>query len=281
MRRFYLILTIVSACFLLIDWGPVFGLFINDSPRQKISRSISPVDSLDVADIETSNMFLLHEYENAVKEIHMRLDQESKLFTLKFSLVGAILGLLLAGFFMEKHKDIKKEHQLFVSPLAVAFCWAAIITSGVIDNRILYNNNMVISLGTWIRDYVEPKFLSSSYHGWERYFSETGSLLKSRLYPFLRLNACLLTLVLFSFVTIIYSERSNSVSSDRARLRKYCYTGSIGAIIVFSLVGIQFHYTEPIWTLYCIVIMIIGVFGACMLWRDKTYHDSAIEKKQI
>ena len=280
-------LMLLSASMLLIDYGPIFLDLSNDvridqrkfiqnhttqSGKNRPETALAgPVDSTGFA-------FLLKEYDTAVQEIRMRLEQESLLFSLKFSLVGAILAMLLINI-SKTSREFKAKTKSFLSksPEAACLCWAAVVTSAIVDTRILFHNDFIAMLGTWIRLYVEPKLLGSHMIGWETFLYPNSALFESLCYPLLRSNTTVLTLMLFAYVTYVFSgsyARADLLSSEQdsvghyASTRRLCFTGSVLSYAAFFLVNSHYHYTSRIWIICGLGWMIIGMLSSYCLWRN-------------
>ncbi len=142
-RSLLLLLTLILAASLLIDW-PSSLLNISNDSRIERSISLPPVGAIG----DKANELLLNQYGNAVKEIQTRLQQENVLFAMKFSLVGAILGLMFNSAIKSQSRlksssvenstitqEMKSDKNLFFvnnwTTIAL-FCWAATITSAII-----------------------------------------------------------------------------------------------------------------------------------------------------
>jgi hypothetical protein len=175
-------LIIACSILLLIDWGNVFGWFTPDDRQNTINKKQELKIGNPLQD-DPSRQFLYRQYETAVQEIQNRLNQENLLFGLKFTLVGGVLALFFS--YRLKGNNENKLDNLRGSPLAACFFWAAVITSSIVDCRILFNADFIITIGTWINQVVEPAMLDNHKMGWEHFIS-TSKLIKSGDYPFLR-----------------------------------------------------------------------------------------------
>jgi hypothetical protein len=212
-----------------------------------------------------SRGLLIRQYENAVLEIRARLEHENLLFSLKFTLVGAILGLLIADY-VKKSTRRRRQLEIFGSPLAALLLWSAVITSAIIDSRIHYNADIIMSLGDWIRKDVEMAIHPIFVTGWETYLAFISPLFRSHLYPVLRANANVLTLILLAAATFLYSGRTTS--STRSRLvARICRYGCTMAMVVFMLVGLHFGLISLTWVLITIAFSAFGIICAFRFWR--------------
>lgn len=279
-RSGLLIGLLMAATALQIDWPASLGL-CNTSTRPENpttqTAQIAPTTQPKWGPEQIK--FLGQQYENAVKEIQMRLEQERTLFAMKFALVGAILALLFTVVLKPAENAGGKagtDHGHRAAPVVAMFCWAATITSAIVDTRILYNAAVTESLGTWIKLHVEPAFYSATATqtnlvGWETFFAKYSKLLTCSYYPFLRLNANLLTLFLFTATTLVFSRPLLLGLTSSVELSRVCSYGSCGCFIAFLLIAIHFHYWEQVdlgkhmsWPFICLVI---AVFGEGMAWR--------------
>ena len=206
--------------------------------------------------------FLIRQYENNVKEIHERLNQESLLFALKFTLVGAVLAVIL--------NRVWKEGQDFTrlrdSPAAAAFFWAAVVVSTIVDLRIFFHVHMIGTLGTWIRDHVETVLLPGEVVGWEHYLSGYPNFMTYKLYPLMRLFNHLLTLLLFAFAAVIF------LAQGSIKARAVTRIGGCASFCVLGLAAFQFHPQEPLWWAGCLAL---GALGCLAIWRCHPPHGSA------
>jgi hypothetical protein len=167
---------------------------------------------------------------------------------------------------MQEHRSDGEVLSLFTSPRAALFAWAAVVTSAIIDSRILYHVDLTITLGTWIKTHVEPAFYPSRITGWEAYLADSSRLLASRSYPLLRLNANLLTLVLFSATVFVFSGLASSTAPSDT-LRRICRAGCAAALVVCFLAGLHFHFAEPSWVLFCVAAVAVGLVANAVAWR--------------
>lgn len=275
----YFALVILFAFMLQIDWPALFGLLSNEGRDQSILEIPIKVELKQPQEIN----FLIKQYDNAVKEIHERLHQESVLFAMKFSLVGAILALMFTSTVIS-FKNIKGETDplrttlLFNPPLIAMFCWAATITSAIIDTRIMYHTDLIVVLGTWIKNHVEPVLYSSSQLiGWENFLASKNlksRLFTSQLYPLLRSDTSILTLFLFLANTIVFSIKRLSYSNNNKPFRTVCAVGSIGCFVIFFLVSIHFQYDKSIsilsanipWIIVCLLTSSLGILFSSLYW---------------
>lgn len=237
---------------------------------------------------ESENEFLLGQYDTAVAEIRGRIQQEHVLFGLKFSLVGAILALMFAGTVINRDEAGSPRH-VFGTPVAATFCWSAVTTSAIIDARILYNADLIEALGTWIAQHVEPAMLQDVI-GWEKFLDSEYPLFHERFYPLLRIDAQLLTLVIFFAIVYAYicvlpakersAARESSPDSDRGAMIQapraiylVCVGGSTACFLAFFFVSIHFYARHPMWILGCFGSALIGACVSAYLWHRTWKRD--------
>ncbi len=213
---------------------------------------------------------LLEEYRSAAAEIRGRISEENTLFSFKFTLVGAILALLLAETLRTKAESDASPGEQFRrlrSPLAACFLWAAVITSAIIDTRIEYHVGLIKTLGDWVRLVVEPTLLAEE-QGWEHFLSNS-SLMTSRLYPLLRSNVHLLTLVLFVLGILTY-RKSSRLGSEQALGEStawICRAGCWGTILVFAIAGLHnYHARSGAFLVVPALLVLFAMYAASKLW---------------
>ena len=249
---------LLMAFMLLVDWKSAVDTAMSHDDRWSADSTAARATKCGP---EVSTL-LLREYDSAVKEIHSRIDQESLLFGFKFSLVGAILGLLFAGQVRGGDDNATGPWRLLTSPQAAAFCWAAVATSAIIDSRILYHQVITAALGTWIRTNVEPFFLAGNIRGWEGYIATEPLPIHHKMYPLLRFNVSLLTYALFAATSVAYGVIAPASQLHDRLLARVCAAGSVGCLIAFYFVGLQFHYWRDEWAPVCLLEVAIGVVAA-------------------
>jgi hypothetical protein len=270
---------ILCAAGLLFDLPHIVGIRTEAKPAGKTAQSPSALHGrTQVGKASSTNLlsammpeqrqYLQEAYGNAVKEIQSRLEQESLLFGFKFALVGSILALLYRT--PEKKED---SNRLLVTARSACFVWAAVITCGIIDTRIHFHHNIIGMLGTWIRQQVEPVMLGETVVGWEWFWGHESSLLRSRIYPLLRLNTSLLTFVLF--VAAAYVSLPNAASHEqddetRRSVRKYCRAGCLASFSVFFLVSVHFHPDKPAMLVAYGVLLLAGGMVSWVSWSPNS-----------
>lgn len=256
LQKLFVILVILSAASLLVDWHPWGkrrGRFAKNpaptalpSQRPTTLPAHHPKESVDL---------LMKQYEHAVKEIHDRLGQESGLFALKFTLVGAVL-LMVFGAGRDRAVKDRVIQRIPSSPPAAVFFWVAVTTSGIVDTRILFHVGVIVTLGQWIRAHVEPVMLGNWTTGWETFVPDSDFFSERlQIYPLLRLNVLLLTLLLFTVALCIFFWRPTAVDPKGATRERLATDISCGGAFVslgvFFLTGIHYHYGEPAWIDAC------------------------------
>jgi hypothetical protein len=232
--------------------------------------------------------FLLRQYDSAVKEIQFRLAQEIQLFVLRFSLVGGILALLLSNFLSQVFSsrrdggaatDQRDLQFLFSNSVpACCFCWAAVVTSALLDDRDNHNQDFLITLGKWIRTHAEPALLGGGQHvkGWEDLL-HSSEIMSKPAYAILRLNTKLLTLVLFGTTVVGYSLlRENPIEAGRIRL--VCRLGVLVSFLLFGLHSYHFCYDLPCgWHVVPVMLAVSGIIISWrVVWSVDQGHDPGI-----
>jgi hypothetical protein len=274
---------IVCAALFYIDLASMVGLLRSDMRPPRLSARDAGVGAAvpttdEVKPSDEAKEFLSKEYENAVKEIQGRIEQENSLFGLKFTLVGAILALLFTSYLKggAEKADVpdsksSTRRDLFTSPVAACFCWAAVITSAIIDSRIHYHQAVTTALGTWIETHVEPVQLGHGMVGWESYIVSESVMFNSRAYALLRVNANLLTLVLFGATAFIFSGGVKGFETipDEYATQRVCRAGSWVSFVVFFVVGLYFHYSSFWWRIWCGFWMLMGLVLSAWVWHPR------------
>jgi len=235
-----------------------------------------------------NRQFLLKQYDTAITEIQMRLTQESQLFALRFSLVGAILALLFSDYLLQvirvqrTNNSVQKQLGLhfFNSIPACCFCWAAVITSALIDNRVNHHGDFLTALGRWIAEYAEPALLNKDYKGWEQYLSTSG-VFSSKFYAILQLNTKLPTLVLFGVTVLSFSWRAFQSDNDTVsdQLKQVCRIAAAVCFGVFALHAYHFYYKQPWGLLPAGFFWVAGSMLCWRLWGPERTSDPAAAAK--
>lgn len=257
-KTLYRIIIIALAIFLQIDWIGIFKVSNKNSSKNNDDAIFK------LKNDQFSQSFILKQYETATQEIQMRLEQEKVLFIMKFSLIGAILAVLFYSHIIkatDKEETINKKDEYVAAFRTSAFvamiCWGAVITSSIVDLRLLFNSKFLVQIGSWIRNVVEPVMLVSSEKGWE---NQVINLTHSRVYPVLCLNWNLLTLILFVSAFWIFQPGKDQTTS------KICCFGSCITFLIFCLIGIHYHYDWNWWNFICVSASLVGLVLCARYW---------------
>jgi hypothetical protein len=260
------VVLIIFAAALLFDCSSLVGFGDktwqgSDSPPATKTRLLN----------DEQQKYVLAAYENAVKEIQTRLDQESHLFVLNFTIVGAILAFL----FRTPQKG--DPARLLVSARNVCFVWGAVVTSAIIDTRIQFHQSMMSILGLWIKEQVEPIMAGTGIIQWETYLRQQDSLMSANIYPLLRLDTNLLTFILFSGIVYVSLESIRHRAAGggaplvdiEATICRYSFWGSVASLFVFFLVSIHFHPRQSVWIAFYFCEFLAGCAVAWIIWRPE------------
>ncbi len=213
---------------LLIDFWGICGW---KDPVPSTSQPV-PLDT-------KQRSFLVKQYETAVKEISHRLSEESSLFALKFSLIGAVLGSVLVG----RAVNVKatEEHTLARSSVTAICCWTATVVAVVVDLRKQLNSDLIRTIGAWIQT-AEINLYGGRDVGWERYFP-TSTLFKSELFPFLRCEREVMTWVLFAAMVHLFMPFDEDNTS--AQTRKLWRVSLPFGVVCIGLLGVHALHFHP------------------------------------
>ena len=174
-------------------------------------------------------------YNNAVKEIHQRIEHEHILFVLKFTLVGAVLSVLFKNSIYGSARLVEKNDDAVRLQPAIV-CWAAIAISAVVDVRMQVNLAVIRDLGIWVNS-LEDAILVSGVKGWETYFRESP-LLTNAYSPLMLTDRQLLTWLLY--VVTVYWFVLKPEQPDKANLFPFLL-----CLLLFGFVGLHFYYRIP------------------------------------
>jgi hypothetical protein len=234
---------------LLIDWSSYF-----DTPPP-----VPVVKQVAISDQERD--FLLGEYGVVTQEIHARIEHEHLLFVLKFTVVGAVLGLI----FRSNRGDEGAESYLMKNPtpgMAIV-CWGAVAVSAIIDVRTFFNVNLIREAGVWVRS-LEGRMTSGTVPGWEQALAGSG-LWSSAAAPFIVLDRQLLTWALYIVTLYIFVPRdlSNNLSRHQELLKIAAHALPI-CILLFGIVGLNYYFGKDYWLfshgLLTVVLAVGSVF---------------------
>ena len=111
--------------------------------------------------------FIEHQFKAAIDEIQLRIAQEDTLFSIRFTLVGAVLGALI--FRRNKRTDIDDEFVTRNASLPL-FLWVSVLVSSAVDIRMHFSVMVIRELGHWIQ-YVETQMFGATSFGWESWIA--------------------------------------------------------------------------------------------------------------
>lgn len=213
---------IVLALMVLVLSIDVIGLLgVNDPKSSAAGAAPATVRAWKALDADARQL-LEREHEAIVNEVHMRIEQEHLLFSLKFGLVGAILWAFL-------QIPSKSDAQFEITPFAAIAGWAAVIAAAIVDLRVMTNQSFLITLGGWSRQYEQLTLgADGAGLGWEAFLAD--NLLSAQYYPALRVSGQILTALLFCVTALIFllrPERNRDVATGRI--------SSAGAIVSISI----------------------------------------------
>ncbi len=197
--------------------------------------------------------FLLEEYKTATGEIRLRIEHEHTMIALKFTLVGAVLGVILYA----QQKSTTAAESPIRSTWAALCCWAAIVVSAIVDLRRQTNVDAIAQLGNWVGS-IESQFLPGPI-GWEHYVADRNPFWSSPFYPLLRVERELLTWALYLLAIMLFVPHRDDEDAKAidgiARL-----FGSV-TFVLFGLYALHFHYQRPpggwLYSLGCTVLGIL------------------------
>ena len=241
--RFFVI---VAPLLLLVDVPRLLGWFLEGQGR---ATGNAQVVSLK----EDQRTFLLKEYETVIQEIRLRLEHEHTMIALKFTLVGAVLGVML---YAHELRGKPIEESSFRSSWAAMCCWAAVVVSAIVDVRRQFNSDVILQLGDWVKS-IEGHLLTAGVAGWEQYVGSESSLWNSRLFPVLRLERELVTWATYLLCTTMFVIRHSDQDSER--LLQIARLFGTFTYFLFGLYALHFHYQSRPYSLYCASVTIVGV----------------------
>lgn len=157
------------------------------------SSATAAWNGLDAAGRE----LLEKEHEAITEEIRQRIAEEHLLFALKFGMVGAILWAFLQTAFRQDKSEFEP------TPFSALAAWAAVVAASIVDLRAMSNQRFLITLGGWTRQYEQLTLGDRGAHlGWEAFLAD--NLLSKSFYPALRVNAQILTALLFCVTAYVF-----------------------------------------------------------------------------
>jgi Fe-S cluster biosynthesis and repair protein YggX len=219
-----LALLIIVVLLLCIDIYAVWaGLF----PTRTGERIAQQADIAAWSQLDHRTISLLEkEFDAAVAEIRMRLEQEQALFGMKFVLIGATLGLLIQRLTRREGKARFER-----SALTALFVWSAVVVATIVDCRVLANKGLIMSLAQWIQRYEQLALGRSARLGWEAFLSEPHH--PGASFPALRISIQILSVLLFAVAGALFLiPRHRNNSPDTARVAG---AGAITSIILMTV----------------------------------------------
>jgi hypothetical protein len=213
-----------------------------------------------------SSELILKEYDAAVQEIRLRLEQEHVLFTLKFTFFGALLGsaALVLG---------KKDGGLFSPGVAVAW-WGAVAVAAILDLRLQLNTQIIVDHGQWVRTLEQGDLLPPlGTKGWEDFYASSPVRTDQHKLLSLLLNLDRPLLKWLLFVVTLYAciiSRQEDHHPELLAVSKYAMPV---CFLLFGLSSLS-HYSMRITSLSAVlVITILSAVGA-FFWV-RSYESSA------
>lgn len=169
------------------------------------------------------------EHEGIAEEIRLRIGEEHLLFALKFGMVGAILWAFLQTAFRHESSDFEP------TPFAALAAWAAVVAASIVDLRAMTNQRFLITLGGWNRQYEQLTLGPHAANlGWEAFLAD--NLLSKTFYPALRVNAQILTALLFCVTAYVFLVSPAGKSSlNTARISAALGIVSVGLMTMTAL----------------------------------------------
>lgn len=211
---------------------------------------------------ETNN-FISAEFQKAVSEIQMRVDDQSRWFQYKFLFAG---GLLTAFFGLFPYAHIKtgscgdngwKSSEVVLNRVlnsnALSFSIAAIcILSLMIDLYIRCNAIVINQIGIWISSFVEPIYYNDYWYNqgdfvlWEKFLrikngAHAGGGMHSDIINSVTFFLPIHILTIFCF--IIYIVSVSELQENSIRINVLAFWGVHSCLIVFAWTG---HYLPSI-----------------------------------
>ena len=265
---------------LLIDWS---GILDGGEPIEYEKK-----DAKTQQDVLKQRDFYFKEYDNVTTEIHNRLDYEHQLFVLKFTVAGAVLGVIFIYLFKCHHRTTETAgeekpddeakgtfwDQLMLTPGASVVCWVAVAISAIIDARTYYNTSIIRELGAWALK-IESYFTAPGLPGWELHI-QTANLFNTEVTPFLLMDRQLLTWLIYIatvmvFVPTISEETSKNRNEIGINLFNYASYALPLVIILFGIAGGHFYYNCPLYlTIYWLTTFVLALLSfAGILYMKK------------
>jgi hypothetical protein len=191
---------ILVALLLATDTGRLFALFKPQQPEKKQPASSVQPAKIPAArpEIAALSLKLLEkQYDTAVAEIKLRIEQEHQLFLHKFMFVGVALGILISGSVFR----LTRSSEIQFNEVALICCWVAVAIAAIIDVRLMFNTTIIGTLGGWIKT-LEDGIIGPQLGiaGWETYYHEHSVFFQPYVAPWNPTDRRLLTTVLFVVV---------------------------------------------------------------------------------
>lgn len=219
--------------------------------------------------------FLLREHAVVTREIQARIQHEHLLFVLKFTVVGAVLGLIFRSNSTKPGLDeltAAKSFSGILTPGMALVCWSAVGVSAIIDVRIFFNAALIHEAGAWVR-VLEDGMTAATVPGWETALA-ASEMWRSRAYPLLVADRQLLTWVLYLVTLYLFVPRDLPGNRGLQRELLKLAAGALPiCVLLFSLVGLSFHVGHP-WLGWHVAIAVALAAGAT-LWL--TWSLAALE----
>jgi len=264
MKIIAFIVLIICSAFLLIN----LSFIIREPPI--IPNSVKQIDK-----DASAFLFLQEQYKTAVSEIQYRISDIDKLFLIKFTFIGAILLFFISTFIkFENIKDSSsadlgsKFHSIILSPVAAVFLWTAVITCIIIDAKIQLHRSFIGTLGNWIKTQIEPLLageLALKNATWEAFLaSSPKSVINSSWFSFFSMDSQLLTILLFSITSCLYS--GIFMQNNKSSTKRICLLASIISFMLIFVNGVHYNYKNNNWILICIISGTLGIIASLYIW---------------
>ncbi len=208
------------------------------APAQVGGASARPPEQLREDDFHEA--FLLQNYMAVREEVKERITQQQLLFGLKFTIVGAILAMLVQWY--RRDEIVRLAHR---SSAALLFC-AALLASAVVDVRLRFNSKLIESLGSfcwcWEKTIMEtfPAVRDHVAVPWEHYLIlEIGR----GVFPLLRYFSLSLTVILFGLSLALFVVLPTwAPSKPTLTLLRI---SAFAMFLIFGLIGTSYYEAVP------------------------------------
>lgn len=256
-RNVYGVILIVLPLLIITDLPKIIENLVGCDCFEEIpSSGVSDVNNISITNSALEGQYLIASYNNAVNEIQNRIDQEHLLFVLKFTLVGAVFGVLF-----RKGIGVNDEN---IHPSL--FCWAAVCISTIVDARMLVNVDIIQEHGRWINT-IEQVVLTSGLHGWETFYS-SSPLFNNELSSLLLMDRQLLTWVLYATTVYVFVVKKRGELSTHAGPFLLCF-------VLFGFLGLHFYFRfsnglQVFIPLFVIVVLAAWYLFSALLPKEST-----------